>query len=172
MRWDEILKRLPENAIMAEIGVWKGSNAYNILTENETVKIILIDRWKPYTPSEIEQEGFTQVPQSSLAKFNLVKRQTYTRMEKFTDRVTIVETYSEMAAKYFSPQHFDLVFIDALHSFEGCLADIKAWYRKVKIDGYIGGHDITRDGVRTAVEKMFGNNYDLGTDKTWWVKRI
>lgn len=36
---------------------------------------------------------------------------------------------------------YDVLFIDGDHSFEGCLADLKNWYPKLKIGGHILLHD-------------------------------
>ncbi len=52
----------------------------------------------------------------------------------------------------------DFVFIDGDHSYEGCLADLRAWWPKVKVGGRIAGHDHTHDfpGVIRAVSEFFG----------------
>jgi len=57
---------------------------------------------------------------------------------------------------------FDIVFIDADHSYENTLADIRAWLPLVREGGYICGHDFgTKQfpGVDKAVREMFGDNF-------------
>ena len=75
------------------------------------------------------------------------------------------------ASAGFPDNYFDLVFIDALHSYEGCLADIKAWTPKVKKGGYICGHDYPRrPGVVQAVTEVFGDDVETDSDNTWFVR--
>lgn len=52
----------------------------------------------------------------------------------------------------------DFVFVDADHSYEGVLADLRAWWPLVRVGGAIAGHDHTRDwpGVEKACREFFG----------------
>jgi len=169
-RWDAILRRIKDNDIIAEIGVWKGSNARNILEGNKTVKIYCIDRWKKYTEDEAEREQATRMGDASRDKFKIAKNKTYKVIEPFYNRARIIELDSITASKSFDDGCLDLVFIDALHSYEGCLADIKAWMPKVKQGGYICGHDYPRrPGVVQAVTEMFGEDIETDSDDTWFV---
>jgi hypothetical protein len=172
MRWDAILKRLPENAVMAEIGVWKGTNARNILAKNTTVKMHLIDRWTVYTRRESKSEGVSKISLNSRLKFKIVKKQTFAKMAAYPGRVSIIDLDSITASKSFPAKCFDLVFIDALHSYGGCKADISAWLPKVKPGGWIGGHDYgRREGVTRAVVEAFGKeNVETDSDYTWFVR--
>ena len=74
-RWDAILKRLNKNAIVAEIGTWKGTNAFELLNNNETLNLYCIDRWKQYTTEEAEREQATKMGKASQDKFKLAKKQ-------------------------------------------------------------------------------------------------
>lgn len=66
-----------------------------------------------------------------------------------------------MAKRHWEP--FDLIFIDADHSYEGCKSDILAWWPHLAEDGVMVGHDFqTQDheGVVKAVEEIFGENVE------------
>ena len=170
-RWDAILKRLNKNAIVAEIGTWKGTNAFELLNNNETLNLYCIDRWKQYTTEEAEREQATKMGKASQDKFKLAKKQAYEVLETYADRAEIIELDSVEASTGFPDNYFDLVFIDALHSYEGCLADIKAWMPKVKQGGYICGHDYPRrPGVVRAVTEIFGEEIETDSDNTWFVR--
>jgi len=55
----------------------------------------------------------------------------------------------------------DLLFIDGDHSYEGCLADLKCWYSRVKPGAKIVLHDYTETapgcGVKQAADEFFSN---------------
>ena len=61
------------------------------------------------------------------------------------------------AASHYKDGSLDAVFIDADHSYESVRKDIDAWLPKVKIGGYIAGHDFTPvyEGVIRAVTETF-----------------
>jgi len=171
-RWDAILRRIKDNDILAEIGVWKGSNSVNILEGNKTVRIFCVDRWSKYSDEEAYREHQTKFALASRDKFKIAKGKAYKKLGAYADRAEIIELDSIEAAAGFPDNYFDLVFIDALHSYEGCLADIKAWLPKVKQGGYICGHDYPRrPGVVQAVKEIFGEkDIETDSDNTWFVR--
>jgi predicted O-methyltransferase YrrM len=63
------------------------------------------------------------------------------------------------ASKMFPDQFFDLIFIDADHTYDAVKRDIKAWLPKCKHGGIIAGHDYQAKGVwpevRRAVDEFF-----------------
>ena len=86
---------------------------------------------------------------------------------------------SEEWASVLADDFLDFVFIDADHTFEGCLADIRLWYPKVKRGGLVFGHDydpkppVKAWGARCAVEQFQrerGSNAVIhtGADTVWW----
>lgn len=58
------------------------------------------------------------------------------------------------------PDVVDVIFIDGDHSYEGCKADIDAWYPKMARKGVMLFHDAdeTSPGVVRAIEEFAGNN--------------
>jgi predicted O-methyltransferase YrrM len=72
----------------------------------------------------------------------------------------------------------DFVFIDADHSYEGCKADIEAWFPKVKPGGLLSGHDYDNPdfpefGVKRAVDEFaarHGHSVELGDNLTWFIR--
>ena len=74
------------------------------------------------------------------------------------------------ASKMFINGYFDLVFIDADHSYESVKADIKAWLPLVKKGGFLTGHDYggKHDSVKKAVDEVIGEgNIEVAPDVVW-----
>lgn len=63
----------------------------------------------------------------------------------------------------------DFVFVDGDHSYEGCLADIRAWLPLVRDGGVIAGHDYDWPGVRRAVDEVFGDRVEFCAPRSWRV---
>lgn len=66
----------------------------------------------------------------------------------------------------------DFVFIDADHHYESVLADIYAWTPKVRLGGWLGGHDLNEMGVRMAVQKVNFENLQIRAGSSIWLTQI
>lgn len=83
---------------------------------------------------------------------------------------------SYQASLTFPNNFFDLIYIDANHSYEEVKKDIINWMPKLKKTGIIAGHDYDRGwpGVIRAVNEIFQNQFNL-RGRNWIVspkKRI
>ena len=58
-------------------------------------------------------------------------------------RVEIVQGFSTDAAQRYEDEFFDVVYIDADHTFASVFADLEAWAPKLKDGGRLMGHDYT-----------------------------
>jgi hypothetical protein len=87
-------------------------------------------------------------------------------------RVTVLKMDSMAGAKAAfktEGRTFDLVFLDADHSYEGVRGDIWAWRQVVKPGGILAGHDLNWPGVRQAVDEAFGTGWKTGAGGwAWW----
>ncbi len=97
------------------------------------------------------------------------------RIAPFLDRVTVLEGPSIDVCGFVPDGFYDLVFIDANHSYENVLEDIKVWLPKIKKGGIICGHDcnhIRFPGVKKAVEEVFGDKaiQEPFNDWIWYVR--
>ncbi len=90
------------------------------------------------------------------------------------DRAELILGYSDECAKRFDDEMFHLVFIDADHSEDAVLNDLRAWIPKVKRGGLITGHDYdshNHPGVKAAVDSYFAGHAHpvrLEANKVWW----
>ena len=69
--------------------------------------------------------------------------------------------------------YFDMIYIDADHSYEAVKNDITLSISKLKSDGYLCGHDYDehiKNGVFRAVNEIFGKPTKVYEDQSWRVK--
>ncbi|QDP54871.1 MAG: putative methyltransferase [Prokaryotic dsDNA virus sp.] len=151
-----LLDQSPLPARIAEIGVAEGlfSNDINHWPiDIET--IYLVDRWQCYPT----QKGDGGNPQEWHDKNHL---DVVGRMSESisTGRVQILRGDSVEMSKQVEDKSLDLVYIDADHSYEGCLRDIRAWHSKVKPLGFMAFHDFENPayGVKAAVRDFCRSN--------------
>jgi hypothetical protein len=76
---------------------------------------------------------------------------------------------SIVAAFQYPDLSFDMVWLDAQHTYESTIADIRAWLPKAK--NLICGHDYSEvwPGTIKAVDEMFSN---IELFNTIWIKRL
>jgi hypothetical protein len=144
--------QLPKNAICAEIGVWDGGNADSIYEICSPLSLFLVDTW-------VSRVGPGDQKIRTVEEWeSMYKRVCY----RFHTRpnVTIIREDSLIAANRFPDGFFDWIYIDAGHSFKSCYSDLTVWYPKIKVGGYLAGHDYCTNpttktkgfGVKKAVD--------------------
>lgn len=91
--------------------------------------------------------------------------------QRYGDRSVVFIGTTENAAGTILDKSRDFVFIDADHSTEGVIADIKAWRPKLKPNGWLIGHDWNMQSVREGVEYFYSDyRVGKGDDHVWWVR--
>ena len=99
----------------------------------------------------------------------------FTLVEERRDNIIKIKKWSKDAAKMYEDGFFDFIYIDADHRYEEVIKDIRNWKSKVKVGGYLGGHDYIDTwglaGVIKAVDEMF-NKDEIETfeDSSWIIK--
>lgn len=138
-----MVKSLPAGSVGVEVGVQRGEFSKEILIQTEVSHLYLVDPWVHFKegyggdPANISQEGHDE-------NFRIV-------CDTFGSdgRVSIWRMASVAAAKIMSGDDVkkpDFVYIDANHSYESVLEDLRAWSKAVKPDGWIMGHDFIDNG--------------------------
>jgi len=149
---------------MAEVGVWRGNTTKRVLKKCHPVlsQYWAIDPWRQFLVGKakhLTDEMWTERYMSVCA------------LQRWFPNLHILRMTSLEAAAVFQKAYFDLVFLDADHSYESTLADISAWLPLVNPGGWLTGHDYEREsGVNRAVTEFFGKVEVLPEDI--WVKRI
>ena len=136
------------DSICAEIGVFDGGNAKDILTL-EPQKLYLIDTWR-------------NNPQHCVSWSNPINEDFEVIFDKIVsdfaqfENVQIVRADSCEAANRFGDLFFDFIYIDTTHERLLCHNELVAWFDKVKPGGWLCGHDYTSKfpGVVEAVSEF------------------
>jgi len=84
-----------------------------------------------------------------------------------------IEKLSSLASKEFPNNFFDFIYIDANHDYDSVKQDIINWIDKIKIDGYVGGHDYHQGsgGVYEATQELFKDkDLKIYPDSSWILK--
>jgi len=147
-----ILSMAPAGGVCAEVGVASGTFSAIMVKIIKPSVLYMVDVWESIPDGDrasFRSEGgqyshlIATLKKNRRAIKNGVARPL---VGKSTDMAQIVDDES-----------LDLVYIDANHSYEGCLSDLRAWYPKVKIGGIVSGHDMNRKeyGVTEAVDAFF-----------------
>lgn len=93
------------------------------------------------------------------------------------DMVSVIVAESTKAAAMFADDSLDLAFLDDDHSYQFVRAGLQAWWPKIKVGGWLAGHDYTTGwpGVVKAVDEFFGvQTYSLAVPKCpgcWMTQR-
>jgi predicted O-methyltransferase YrrM len=123
---------------MVEVGSWLGNGSTQVflreLEQFPGAEFHCIDTWRGNANVQrhldiVEQYDVFGTFLDNVARSESATKMTPTRMDSLA------------AAATFGSGSFDLVFIDADHSYEAVKADISAWQSKVKPGGILCGHD-------------------------------
>lgn len=165
-RWDTILDRLPANQSSAvEVGVWKCQLSEALLRKNSLLKLYLVDPWQlDCMPDGAKKKHLSQDYLDALYE------EARLLAKEYPGRCEVIRKTSVEAAAYFEPFNLDLVFLDGDHTYTGVMHDVYAWIPKVRVGGWIGGHDYGAKfpGVAKAVNQMLGDKVETDTNATWW----
>jgi hypothetical protein len=135
---DAMVASLPKGGWGVEVGVQAGVFSEALLGIAQPDILFLVDRWQhqPDGPYSKDPANVSQDAQNAL--HNQVKAR-FAR----TRRAVIVRQDSVSAANRCMHGTLAWVYLDADHTYESVLADLRAWAPKVQRHGRLMGHDYT-----------------------------
>jgi len=148
--------------IIAEIGVMAGKVSHYLLSRIPSIeKLYMIDPWIEY-----DKMGQSESKDKRLLSYDQEYwDDMYSRSVKVAarhpGRAEVIRKTSFDAAKGFEDSTFDVVVIDADHTYLSVLIDIMTWLPKLKDGGIFVSHDYSsgwRDVVR-AIDDVFGGDF-------------
>lgn len=130
--------------VCVELGAWMGASAIPVAR--------LIQRWGGVLTCVDTWAGDVHTPTVRPSAPWMLVSCARNMMEAGLANVRLIPTTTIAAAIYWD-QPIDYLYIDADHSYDGCLADLRAWYPHVAPEGLIVGDDYGSDlypGVKRA----------------------
>jgi hypothetical protein len=149
-----LLLRIPDRGRVAEVGVWSGAFAAEILMYLDPRELHLIDPWEGMIACG-DQHGKNILWKEGGDLY----RSVCSRFEHHRV-VRIHRGRSEDVLATFPDGYFDFIYIDGDHAEASVARDLKLALRKCS--GYIGGHDYTVamfPGVVAAVDRFCARHH-------------
>lgn len=158
--YNMLVASIPDSGTFVECGAWFGkSSAYLCDIAQDRINVYIIDTWKGSQNEKRHVDVASRKDIHQIFLDNMGDR-------KFKDIVSD----GAAAASMFDDNTCDVVFIDMEHTYEAVKNDIQHWLPKVKIGGYLAGHDYATSwpGVPKAVNEIFGKE-NIIVKQTCWI---
>ena len=151
-----------------EIGSFSGESMLVFMESNLVKKLYCVDPFITAGPKKYLRENNIVDVDKEIKSVEALFNQ---RAKKYGDKVVKIKKYASDAIKDI-PAKVDFVYIDGLHTYEGCKSDIKDYYGIVKPGGWLCGHDYCErwPGVIKAVDEFAkGKEVKTFQDTSWAV---
>lgn len=167
MRWDVLAELIQRHGLAwcVEVGAADGRTMHHVLERCPKVRWVAVDPWASGEPYHGREEWTDARRDRDEALFRR-------RARAFGDRVLIRKANSVDAALEFADGSMDIVFIDAVHTYDAVKEDVAAWFPKVRSGGWMAGHDYGHEafpGVARAVDELF-EGVEIKEDRVWLVR--
>lgn len=174
-----MLEALPEQAVCAEIGTWKGDFAAVIISHRRPTRLYLVDPWEHRAEGDYADASYGGRMEGGQAALDQMYESVAARFstEIEAGQVEILRRRSADAAATLEDESLDWVYIDGDHSYEGVKGDLEAYWRTVKPGGLMAGDDYGHegswfeDGVTRAVDEFASRCAGLEVIGTQFVLR-
>lgn len=162
----QAVREASDGAVFVELGCWKGKSAVflgvEVINSRKAITVHFVDHWggsnEPAHKADPDLEHVFEVFNDNAARLR--------GLDFHIHRSRTVD-----AASGFEDGGLDFIWIDAGHEHDEVLADIEAWWPKLKVGGVIGGDDYPMDGVKSAVKQFFPQ-HEVGTEGGWQWWRV
>lgn len=164
---EELRKVLEPGSTMVEVGSLAGESALGWAACGLFSEVYCVDPWDVSSYSELNRGTLVGWDRSKWIEAENTFDQlckVFPLLKKRKGRS--VDVAAEMAEQ---GMRFDFIYIDAFHSYEATVDDIKSWFPLLRKGGIIGGHDYHRgkfSGIVQAVEELLGE-VKIFPEKSW-----
>lgn len=149
---------VPDDGMIAEVGVALGDFSRQILDTMQPARLILIDCWSPCPKSHPGQKS----PKDKRSREEQRERYFHVCRRFLHDpRVFIIKAKSFPVAQHvLADNSFDLIYLDSNHFYPHVRKELPLYWSKVKPGGWFAGDDYVNNewsGVKRAVDEFLRN---------------
>lgn len=134
----DILKYMPKNAIVAEVGVAYGEFTKKILSIMKPQKFYAVDYYSQDNPHRAYM-GRNDFQTSNLTHYEWYEKEFEKEIQ--SGLLEMKQGFSWDVLETFPDNYFDYVYLDACHEYDAVKKDVEVLYRKVKANGIIAFND-------------------------------
>ncbi|NQV27646.1 MAG: class I SAM-dependent methyltransferase [Rhodopirellula sp.] len=166
----EWLRNLQSLQFGVEVGVFDGTTSDAALLEFPELSLWMVDPWK-------QSDAIPEMAGLTTADFEQARQKALWWTSHAASRRFEMRLDSIPASTLFPDQSLCFAFIDGAHDYQSVLADLQAWWPKIRHHGMLCGHDygVYGDadgtwGVRRAVDEFAASqtlNVVTGRDGMW-----
>jgi len=160
--YNAMVETAPPGSNFVEVGSWFGKSTNYLATKiresKKNINFTCVDTWKGTDDEELHQNIVGAFNGDIFYEFvdNTVLSNNYATFD-------IIKDTSHNAANQFQNNSINFIMLDAGHSYESLMEDIKLWYNKVTPGGIISGDDYgVFSGVTQAADEFFYNQFHKG----------
>jgi hypothetical protein len=152
--FSKIITVMPENAQWVEVGSWQGKSISYCVVESinrdKKINFHCVDTW----------QGSEEHQEFDVVKNNQLYDTFIANIQPIKEYVKIYRMPSVEASEEFEDESLDFVFIDAAHDYDNVMADLDAWFPKIKTGGILGVDDYKpkMSGVWHGLNDFIENN--------------
>lgn len=157
---------LPDNPCVAEVGVAQGLFSEEILKCWNPKKLFLVDLWESNSSFPGDAGSPQEWHNKNYIDANNRVREWFYKVAPMEMPVQFLRGPSVRMSQYIEDKSLDLVYLDACHSYECVMADLKAYMPKLKKGAVMAGHDFLNKadyGVYDAVMEFTKGRYEVYT---------
>ena len=160
------VREASDGSVFVELGCWKGKSAVflgvEIINSGKTISVHYVDHWggsnEPEHKTDPDLERVFGLFMDSIERLH--------GLDCIVHRGRTVDVAAD-----FEDGSVDFIWVDAGHEYDEVLADIKAWWPKLKVGGVMGGDDYPMDSVKSAVKDFFPQ-HEVGSESGWQWWRV
>ena len=144
--------------VVVEVGVYSGKLSRMLATLPCVEELTLVDPWHEW-PGKFDQAHMDRVADEVIAWADT------------EDKVRVIRLPSVDAASSFGWESIDFWQTDGCHKYEMVVADIRAWWPKIKPGGIACGDNYEAPSVARAVDEILPHRKTAAKGRVWWIRK-
>ncbi|HUU30908.1 MAG TPA: class I SAM-dependent methyltransferase [Phycisphaerae bacterium] len=126
----------------AEVGVYEGDLSAALLERYPDLQLYMVDWWRAAEPDSEYRRSGDKLALLTQEEMNKARAKAMEVAHLFRpERVCVLCGESGLISVKVPDLSLDFVFVDADHTFDAVLRDLRLWVPKVRRGGIISGHD-------------------------------